>query len=74
MKRSGVSCKSKATVGGRHGVSTSALSGPSRREERLASAKALRQAEIAGRPFNSIIELCLIIVNRYEYRTTAIPG
>jgi hypothetical protein len=63
-----VSRKSKATVGGRHGVSTSALSGPSRREERLASAKALRQAEIAGRPFNSIIELCLIIVNMSDYR------
>ena len=64
MKRTGVSCKSKSTIGNRLGPSTSASTGPSRRGERLANARALRHAEIAGKLSASIVELCLIIMKK----------
>lgn len=51
MKRVGVSRRSKVTTGNRLGLSTTRSLGPSRREQRLADAKALRNAEIAGNIF-----------------------
>ena len=50
MKRTGISRKSKVSIGHRYGPTTSSSTslGPARREERLAAAKASRTAEIAG--------------------------
>jgi hypothetical protein len=64
MKRIGVSCKSKTTIGSRLSPSTSTSTGPSRHRECLANAKALCHAEIAGKLSASIVEPCLIITKK----------
>jgi hypothetical protein len=50
MKKTGISRKSKVSIGHRYGpaIPSSTSLGPARREERLAAARASRAAEIAG--------------------------